>query len=142
MAVQSRRPLCISYSLGHHGNLFFTFADRGRFPMLKDIYSTSLGAGLPNPNLQPERSRSWNIGYTRPIGTTTLVELVLFRSDLRDAIESVYVTDPGGRAVSTAFCPSSKIIRIHLQRDGQYRAREVHQGVWSLKSAQHSRCRG
>lgn len=47
-----------SYRVGESGNFFATFADRGRFPMVKDIYSASLGAGLPNPNLQPEHNRT------------------------------------------------------------------------------------
>ncbi len=38
-----------SYKVTESGSLFVTFADRGRFPMLKDIYSASLGAGLPIP---------------------------------------------------------------------------------------------
>jgi iron complex outermembrane receptor protein len=99
----------IAYTLGN-GNLFLTFSDRGRFPMLKDIYSAGLGAGLPNPNLQPEHNRSWNVGYSHLIGAKTLVQAVLFRSDLRDAIESVFVNDPGGSSAAAAFCPASRII--------------------------------
>ena len=38
------------------------------------------------------------------------MQLVFFRSDLRDAIESVFVTDPGGSSVATAFCPNTRII--------------------------------
>jgi len=57
----------LSCTVGRSGNLFLTFADRGRFPMLKDIYSASLGAGLPNPNLQPEhvfdRNYYYNAGF-------------------------------------------------------------------------------
>jgi iron complex outermembrane receptor protein len=37
------------------------------------------------------------------------VQVDLFRSDLRDAIESVYVSDPGGTNPATQFCPTSKI---------------------------------
>jgi iron complex outermembrane receptor protein len=100
----------VSYATGKSGNLFATFADRGRFPMLKDIYSASLGAGLPNPNLLPEHSLNWNLGYRQVIGTETVAQVVLFRSDLRNAIESVYVTDPGGTNPATEYCPNSKII--------------------------------
>jgi iron complex outermembrane receptor protein len=115
-----------SYTIGQ-GNLFITFADRGRFPMLKDIYSASLGAGLPNPNLQPEHSRSWNLGYSHAIGLKTLAQIVLFRSDLRDAIESVFVTDPGGSAVATAFCPNSRIIGFCSEMANI--GKEVHEGL-------------
>ena len=55
----------LAYTLASN-TFFLTFADRGRFPMLKDIYSSGLGAGLPNPNLQPEKARSWNLGIRGP----------------------------------------------------------------------------
>jgi len=94
--------------------------------MLKDIYSSSLGAGLPNPDLRQERGRSWNAGYSRLIGARTLAQLVLFRSDLRDAIQSVYIVDPGGSAAATAFCPNSRIIGFCSEMANI--GKEVHQG--------------
>jgi len=116
-----------SYATGKSGHLFATFADRGRFPMLKDIYSASLGAGLPNPNLLPEHAFNWNVGYSQLIGTKTVAQVVLFRSDLHNAIESVYVTDPGGTNPLTAFCPNSKIIGYCSEMANI--GKEVHQGV-------------
>jgi len=116
-----------SYKVGESGNLFVTFADRGRFPMLKDIYSAGLGAGLPNPNLLPEHSFNWNLGYSQLLGSKTLAQVVLFRSDLHNAIESVYVTDPGGSNVLTAYCPNSKIIGFCSEMANI--GKEVHQGV-------------
>jgi len=117
----------VSYAATKSGTLFATFADRGRFPMLKDIYSASLGAGLPNPNLLPEHSFNWNLGYSQLIGTKTLAQIVLFRSDLHNAIESVYVTDPGGTNPATEFCPNSKIIGFCSEMANI--GKEVHQGV-------------
>jgi iron complex outermembrane receptor protein len=119
--------VALSYRVGESGNFFATFADRGRFPMLKDIYSASLGAGLPNPNLQPEHSRNWNLGYSQVVGAKTLVQLALFRSDLRNAIESVYVADPGGTNPATASCPNSRIIGFCSEMANI--GREVHQGA-------------
>jgi iron complex outermembrane receptor protein len=100
----------ISYAATKTGSFFLTFSDHSRFPMLKDIYSASLGAGLPNPNLEPEHSFNWNLGYRQALGRNTVVQLALFRSDLHNAIESVYVTDPGGTNPATEYCPNSKII--------------------------------
>ena len=116
----------LAYTVGKGDSLFLTFADRGRFPMLKDIYSASLGAGLPNPNLQPERSRSWNLGYAHLIGAKTVAQVVAFRSDVRDAIESVVVTDPGGTSTATAFCPASTI--VGFCREMANIGKEVHEG--------------
>jgi iron complex outermembrane receptor protein len=117
----------LSLQVGASGNLFATFADRGRFPMLKDIYSSSLGAGLPNPNLQPEHSRNWNLGYSDRLPYRTTVQVELFRSDLRDAIESVFITDPGGTTAATAYCPTSKIVGFCSQMVNI--GKEVHEGA-------------
>ncbi len=117
----------VSYTVGKSGSLFATVADRGRFPMLKDIYSAGLGAGLPNPNLLPEHNLNWNLGYSQVIGASTVAQVVLFRSDLRNAIESVYVTDPAGTNVATAYCPNSKIIGYCSEMANI--GKEVHQGV-------------
>ncbi len=117
----------LSYQASASGNLFFTFADRARFPMLKDIYSAGLGAGLPNPNLLPEHSYNYNVGYSQLIGLKTVAQIVLFRSDLRNAIESVYVTDPGGSSPATAFCPNSKVIGFCSEMANI--GKEVHQGL-------------
>ena len=116
-----------SYSIHESGSFFLTFADRGRFPMLKDTYSASMGAGLPNPDLKPEHSRNWNVGYSQVLTARTLVQVVLFRSDLRNAIESVYVTDPGGASAATAYCPNSKIPGFCSQMANL--GKEVHEGV-------------
>ncbi|HLI84910.1 MAG TPA: TonB-dependent receptor [Bryobacteraceae bacterium] len=119
--------VAVSYRVGESGTFFATFADRGRFPMLKDIYSASLGAGLPNPNLQPEHSRNWNAGYSQVLGARTLARVTLFRSDLRDAIESVFVTDPGGTSPSSAMCPNNRVIGFCSEMANI--GREVHEGV-------------
>ncbi len=134
----------VSYTVGKSGTLFLTFADRGRFPMLKDIYSAGLGAGLPNPNLQPEHSLNWNLGYRHLIGTKTVAQVVLFRSDLHNAIESVYVTDPGGTNPATAFCPNSKVVGYCSEMANI--GNETHEGVEfevlrTLPAAPDSECK-
>jgi iron complex outermembrane recepter protein len=128
----------VSYAVSESGTFFATFADRGRFPMLKDIYSAGLGAGLPNPNLKPEHSYNWNVGYKQSIGSRTVAQIVLFRSDLHNAIESVYVTDPGGTNPATEFCPNSKIAGFCSEMANI--GKEVHQGIeFEVRSAPVSR---
>jgi iron complex outermembrane receptor protein len=117
----------LSYAVSHSGNLFVTFSDRGRFPMLKDIYSTSMGSGLPNPNLLPEHSRNWNAGYSQTLRANTLVQVEWFRSDLRNAIESVYLTDPGDSNPATEYCPNSRIIGYCSEMANI--GKEIHEGM-------------
>ncbi|MBN2242683.1 MAG: TonB-dependent receptor [Acidobacteria bacterium] len=115
----------MSYTISGQDTVFATFADRGRFPLLKELYSYGLGARLPNPDLGPERSRNWNIGYTHVFGSRTVAQLEYFHNTIRDAINDVLVPDPG------AFCP---------EYDGECEqwtniAREKHQGFEvSIKS--------
>ncbi len=55
------------------------------------------------------------------------MQAVLFRSDLRNAIESVFVTDPGGTTAATEYCPNSKIIGYCSEMANI--GKEVHEGV-------------
>jgi iron complex outermembrane recepter protein len=83
----------LSYSFTNRDTLFVTFADRGRFPLLRDSYSYSLGKGVPNPDLRAEHSRNWTVGYSYAFASRTVAQIEYFRSDMRDAIHSVYITD-------------------------------------------------
>jgi iron complex outermembrane receptor protein len=74
--------------------VFVTYEDRGDFPTMKQLYSASMGSGMPNPSLQSEHSQNWNFGYTHNFGNKTSATAELFRSDLRNAIESEYILDP------------------------------------------------
>jgi len=47
--------------------------------------------------------------------------------NLHNAIESVYVTDPGGTNPATEFCPNSKIVGFCSEMANI--GKEVHQGV-------------
>lgn len=85
----------VSYNITERGTLFVTFADRGRFPLMKELYTAGLGARLPSPELKPERSRNWDIGYSYAIASKTLAQVEYFHNTIRDAINDVYVPDPG-----------------------------------------------
>src|SRR5262249_24079897 len=75
---------------------------------------------------QPEHNRAWNLGYSATIGRATIAQVVLFRNDLRNAIQSIYVTDPGGSGAATAVCPASRIIGFCSEMANI--GKEVHQG--------------
>ncbi|MDR3764481.1 MAG: TonB-dependent receptor [Acidobacteriota bacterium] len=113
-----------SYTLSKSDVVFVTFADRGRFPTLKQRYSSGMGSSLPNPDLKPERSRNWNIGYTRNFGATTVASVQLYRMDLRDAIESEKVVDTNGLCTSNYISgvPTYCSMNINV-------GKETHQGV-------------
>ncbi|HUG39705.1 MAG TPA: TonB-dependent receptor [Longimicrobiales bacterium] len=58
---------------------------RGRFPALREMYSTALGRFEPNPGLRPEILTAMEAGFTTRRGAFDL-QLVGFHQELRDAI--------------------------------------------------------
>jgi iron complex outermembrane receptor protein len=123
----------LSYNMAKSDTLYITFADRGRFPVLKESYSFRLGQAIPNPDLKPEKSSNWTVGYSHVFGIRTVVQVDYFHHGLRDAIESVYVKDPGG------FCTNTGSLAGYCSQNVNI-ANEAHQGVEiSVRSAPVSR---
>jgi iron complex outermembrane recepter protein len=127
----------LSYSFTSSDSLYFTFSDRGRFPLLKDSYSFKLGTGIANPDLKPEHNTSFNIGYSHAFPGKTLAQIEYYYNRLRDAIQSIYFKDPGGTTAplcnntgtTAGYC--SMMVNV---------ARESHQGFeFSLRSTPFSR---
>ncbi|MBN2319984.1 MAG: TonB-dependent receptor [Acidobacteria bacterium] len=111
----------ISYSLSERSSLFFSFARKSHFPMLKDRYSYRYGRAIPNPALQAEHARNWSLGFSHIFGRNTVLQADLFRSDVSDAIQNAIVP-----AEYEGQCPSMP--------DGQCQqavnvGKEVHKGV-------------
>jgi iron complex outermembrane receptor protein len=81
----------LSYSVSENGSLFFSFARKSHFPTLKDRYSYRYGRAIPNPAIQPEHARNWNLGYSHVLGRNTILRADLFRSSVRDAIQNAVI---------------------------------------------------
>jgi iron complex outermembrane recepter protein len=111
----------LSYALTTRDTVFFTFADRGRFPLLSEYYSAKFQSSLPNPELKPEHSRNLDIGLSHAFGSKTVGQIEYFHNDLRNSIHSVNILDEEG------LCPGSKIVGYC----GMYVniAKESHQGI-------------
>jgi iron complex outermembrane receptor protein len=116
---------------------YVTFADRGRFPLLKESYSYRLGSAIPNPELEPEKNRSWNIGWSHAFPAKTVAQVEYFHNHLRDAIESVYVLDPGDPG--NPFCDNTGALEGYCSQNVNI-ANENHQGFEiSIRSTPASR---
>jgi iron complex outermembrane receptor protein len=117
--------------------LYITSADRGRFPLLKESYSYRLGRAIPNPELKPEKNRSWNIGWSHAFPAKTVAQIEYFHNHLRNAIESVYVLDPGG--TGSPFCDNTGALEGYCNQNVNI-ANERHQGLEiSIRSIPTSR---
>jgi len=126
-----------SYILTSRDTAFITVSDRGRFPLLKESYSYGLGKGIPNPDLKPERNTSFNVGYSHAFPAKTFAQIEYFYNRLRDAIQSVYIADPGGTAAP--LCSNTGTQAGYCSQNVNV-AREAHQGFeFSLRSAPVSR---
>jgi iron complex outermembrane receptor protein len=126
----------LSYTLSSKDTLFFTVSDRGRFPLLKESYSYSLGKGIPNPDLKPEHNTSVNIGYSHAFPGKTIAQVEYFYNRLRAAIQSVYIQDPGG---ATPLCSNTGAQAGYCSQNVNV-SREAHQGFeMSIRSAPFSR---
>ncbi len=111
----------LSYSVSQSGTVFFTFAMKSHFPTLKDRYSYKNGQAIPNPTLQPEHTRNYNLGYSHVFGLSTMMQLELFRGDVYDAIENA--------TIPSQFAGQCPTMPAGTCRQSVNVGKEVHQGV-------------
>jgi iron complex outermembrane recepter protein len=111
----------ISYSVANSGTLFFTFAAKSHFPTLKDRYSYKNGQAIPNPNIQPEHSNNFNLGYSHVFAFNTMMQLDLYRNDVYDAIQNATIP-----AQFPNQCPT---MPIGICQQSVNVGKEVHQGA-------------
>jgi iron complex outermembrane recepter protein len=111
----------ITYTLTNSDIAYVTYEDRGDFPTMKQMYSSFMAQGLPNPDLKSEHSQNWNIGYSHAYGTKLSFDGELYYSRLRNAIQSEYVTDTNSQ------CSNSKYSGYCMEYLNI--GKEVHEGV-------------
>lgn len=84
----------ISFRAAESGTFYASFAEKDRFPTLKDRYSYKAGRALPNPALVPENTRNWTAGYSQAFARRTVGQIELFHSNVRDEIENILFQSP------------------------------------------------
>ncbi len=77
------------YDLSNSARLYATIARKSRLPTLKDRYSQRLGTYIENPNLKPEESLNYEIGYRGSPWAGGKLQAAVFYSDISDKIQSV-----------------------------------------------------
>jgi iron complex outermembrane receptor protein len=82
------------YKVFEDGVAHASVAAKSRIPSIKDKYSYKMGTALPNPDLDPEESINYEIGYQQTIFKKFLVETNLFYYDIDDYILSATIADP------------------------------------------------
>jgi iron complex outermembrane recepter protein len=66
-------------------------ARKTRFPTLRELYSSLMGAVIPNPNLKKEESVNYELGVERPLPWNSHAGIAFFHSDVEDLIERTRV---------------------------------------------------
>jgi vitamin B12 transporter len=65
-------------------------------PPLEDLYVNFLPSFVANPNLKPEESTGWDVGFEQPLANDAIrFGSTYFRNDIRNLIATVDSTTPG-----------------------------------------------
>jgi iron complex outermembrane receptor protein len=74
------------YRLGDGTRIHGSVSKKSRFPTLRELYSSLLGAVIPNPNLEREESINYELGVERPLPWQCYAGITGFYSDVEDLI--------------------------------------------------------
>lgn len=91
--------LGLFYKVSPQGLAHASIAMKSRMPSIKDKFSYKLGKALPNPDLDPERSVNYELGYKHTLDWLT-VEGNLFWNDIEDYILLKTIPNPSNPATT------------------------------------------
>lgn len=86
--------LGLFFTPGKSDTVHASVARKTRLPSIKDKYSYRLGTAIPNPDLDPETSLNYELGYENKDVAGVLVKATLFYNDVNDYIQFARVADP------------------------------------------------
>ncbi|WP_193073892.1 TonB-dependent receptor domain-containing protein [Pseudomonas sp. FME51] len=78
----------LSYRLDPANQLILSYAEGFRVPTFADLYWPLYGGYQGNPDLTPEKSRSYELQWRSQLSPSTRLEASLYRTDFRDLIVS------------------------------------------------------
>jgi iron complex outermembrane receptor protein len=100
------------YDYSDTTRFYATLAQKTRLPTLKDRYSARLGTFIENPNLRPEASVNYEIGYQGAPWPGAKAEAAVFYSDISDKIQSVFVGAIGSSCAATTKCQMQNVGKV------------------------------
>ena len=83
----------LSYQLNADNQVILSYSEGFRVPTFADLYWPLYDGYQGNPNLKPEKSRSYEFQWRSQLGPTTKLEASLYRTDFRDLIATVTTND-------------------------------------------------
>jgi iron complex outermembrane receptor protein len=82
------------YTLGEMGTFRASVARKSRLPSIKDRYSYRLGSAIPNPDLAPERSTNFEVGFSGKPISRLKINVAAYYHRVSDYVLLVTVPDP------------------------------------------------
>jgi iron complex outermembrane receptor protein len=95
-------------------SLYATLAKKTRLPTLKDRYTQALGTFIENPDLQPEESINYEVGYKGQPWKGARAEAAIFYSSIRDKIQSALLGS-NTNCTKPKSCQWQNIGKVHAQ---------------------------
>ena len=83
----------LSYRINQDNQVILSYSEGFRAPTFADLYWPLYDGYQGNPNLKPEKSRSYELQWRSQLTPSTRLEASLYRTDFRDLITYI-VTDP------------------------------------------------
>lgn len=87
----------VFYALSDTGKLHAAVSKKTRFPSIKDKYSYRNGTALPNPDLKPEQSINYEIGYQDVLFRVMRLKTTFFYNDITDYILLIRLPAPDNK---------------------------------------------
>ena len=82
----------LSLPVGQANEFILSYSEGFRVPTFNDLYWTFDGWTRGNPNLSPEKSKSYELQWRSQLTDTVRLESSIYRTDIRDSL--TYISDP------------------------------------------------
>jgi iron complex outermembrane receptor protein len=104
-----------------NADLRASVSSRVRFPTLFERFSSRMGAAIPNPDVDPERSTNYEVGGTWNLPGNVRIDGAVFYSDVQDALVQIPVVLPAplGTVNQTKNVASAQYFGAELSLDAE-----------------------
>jgi iron complex outermembrane receptor protein len=108
------------YDFSKEVRFYATIAQKTRLPTLKDRFSLRFNSYYENPNLAPEESINYEIGYQGTPWREAKAEAAIFYDDISDKIQSVFYQS--GLPASANQCGTTASTKCQMRNIGKVRS--------------------
>ncbi|MBV2235417.1 MAG: TonB-dependent receptor [Sterolibacterium sp.] len=122
------------YDWSASARLYATTSQKTRLPSLQDRYNGAFGRYIENPNLQPEKSTNYEIGYQGTPWQNAKAEAAIFHSTVDDKIQDWFPDPSKNCSAPTSSDPTGNVCQRRNVGEVRYSGLEL--GLRGQVSAQ------